>query len=538
MSELLPAKSTFTPEQHVEIEIRGTATSGTVRVRYLGDVVREFDHDGSSTIAVGVLPAGGYGIEFSTGSATIRTALQVATTDTVRLRYGFVVDYSPSRDLQGVSDTVRRLHLTAVQFYDWAYRHASLLGGGENYTDALDQPVSLATVRSLVNVVQQAGAKALGYAAVYAVGPQEWSNWQHQALLNGAEVPYGLGDFLFLVDPAAEDWLEHFVGELEASVKSVGFDGFHLDQYGYPKVARRPDGVVVDVASSFATMIQGVREEMPDATLVFNNVNDFPTWVTGSLNQDAVYIEVWSPQETLGSLGSTVTRARSVAGSKPVVIAAYQHVYDLASAKEADRATRLTMATLYSHGATHLLAGEADRILVDPYYVRNHTMEPSTADLLKRWYDFLVEHDELLLDPSIVDVTGATVGEYNDDTDVTFDSAMVGETAHPGQVWRRVTESNGRRVIHLINLVGQTDCLWDAPRNPKTDIGGGKLKIRRIPGCRPRVRVADPDGAGRLIDVGVRVEGEFAFADLPSLALWQLVLIDPTNQAGEDDDRS
>ena len=51
------------------------------------------------------------------------------------------------------------------------------------------------------------------------------------------------------------------------------------------------------------------------------------------------------------------------------------------------------MATLFSHGATQLLAGEADRILVDPYYVRNHVVERSTAALLKRWYDFLVEHD-------------------------------------------------------------------------------------------------------------------------------------------------
>ena len=54
------------------------------------------------------------------------------------------------------------------------------------------------------------------------------------------------------------------------------------------------------------------------------------------------------------------------------------------------KTTAFTMAALYSHGATQLLCGEADRILVDPYYVRNHVIEPSTAALLKRWYDFLV----------------------------------------------------------------------------------------------------------------------------------------------------
>lgn len=537
MTELLPTTSTFSTEEHVEIEVRGYVPAGTVQVWYLGDLVREIDHDGSSTIIVTGLPLGSYGVELHSDGEVVRTAVQVINDSSTRLRYGFVVDYSPGRDLAGISDTVRRLHLTGVQFYDWAYRHADLLGGGEAYTDALDQPIALETVRQLARTVQKAGAKALGYAAVYAVGPNEWDEWKHQALLTGAETPYGLGDFLFLVDPAAADWLEHFVSDLQASVESVGFNGFHLDQYGYPKVARRADGQLINVSESFVTMIDGVRSGLPEATLVFNNVNDFPTWATGGSPQDAVYIEVWSPQETLGSIAGVVTRARTVAGSKPIVIAAYQHVYDSAPAAESDRATALTMATLYSHGATHLLAGEADRVLVDPYYVRNHTVESSTALLLKRWYDFLVEHDELLVDPAIVDVTAATVGEYNDDTDVTFDSISVGESGQPGQVWRRITESRGRRIIHLINLVGQTNSLWDSPRNATADVGAGTVKIRRIPGCVPRVQVADPDGVGRLVDVEVTVDGEYAFALLPPLSVWQLVLIDPMNVEDASNDR-
>jgi len=40
---------------------------------------------------------------------------------------------------------------------------------------------------------------------------------------------------------------------------------------------------------------------------------------------------------------------------------AYQHVYHSAPAESADAATALT------HGATQLLAGEADRLLHDPY---------------------------------------------------------------------------------------------------------------------------------------------------------------------------
>ncbi|SMX62689.1 Glycosyl hydrolase family 66 [Brevibacterium linens] len=73
-----------------------------------------------------------------------------------------------------------------------------------------------------------------------------------------------------------------------------------------------------------------MRERLPESRLVFNNVNDFPTWGTGASPQDAVYIEPWKPVLTLGALADVATRARSVAGGKPVVLAAYQHVYDAA----------------------------------------------------------------------------------------------------------------------------------------------------------------------------------------------------------------
>ena len=529
MTELLPTSASFAEGSAVTIEVRGSHAPGPVVVRYLGDVVATQHYDGSGHIDLGALPLGCYGVELDDS----RTAVEVSSDPSQRLRYGFVVDYSPQRDLAGVSDTVRRLHLTGVQFYDWAYRHADLHGGGEDYLDALDQPISLESVRALIGAVQAAGARALGYAAVYAVGPNEWDEWKHRALLAASGEPYGLGDFLFILDPAAPDWLEHFGTELQTAVASLGFDGFHLDQYGYPKRAVRADGVVVDVAESFVSMIAAVRAALPTSTLVFNNVNDFPTWATASTDQDAVYIEPWDPQLTLDSLVRVVTRARSVAQGKPIAIAAYQHVYDSAPAAAADLATSFTMAALFSHGATQLLAGEADRILVDPYYVRNHVVESSTSALLTRWYDFLVEHDELLLDPAIVDVTGSVVGEYNADLDVTFTDAVVTETASAGTVWRRVTESRGRSIVHLINLVGQVDAEWDSARATPGDPGTATLRVRRIGQAVPRVQVADPDGAGHLVDVEVTTDGDYAVAVLPPLAVWQLVLIDPITTEDE-----
>ncbi|WGL52175.1 glycoside hydrolase family 66 protein [Nocardioides sp. BP30] len=522
--EILPTRAVYGPGQSVAIEVRALSAPARLVVRRLGEMVitRPVEHAG--IVELGELPFGGYSVELG----DLRTAVEVTADPRSVLRYGFVVDYRPRRDLSAVRDNLRRLHLTGVQFYDWAYRHADLLGGGEQYDDALGQPVSLATVRDLVDACHDVGAEALGYAAVYAVGPQEWAKWEHDALLTGGGTPYGLGDFLFLVDPAAPDWLEHFRADLADAVTSVGFDGFHLDQYGYPKRAHRPDDGLVDVAESFCRMIEGVREQLPHSRLVFNNVNDFPTWASAHTPQDAVYIEVWKPQLELGHLAQVVTRARAEAEGKPVVIAAYQHVYDKAEAAEADRAAALTMATLYSHGATHLLAGEADRVLVDPYYVRNHIVEEPTADLLRRYYDFAVAHGELLFPASVTDVTASFAGDYNDDIDVHYGDADVTQVAAAGTVWRRITQDgSGRYVLHLINLVGQDDTAWDEPRAAPGDPGPATLRMRRMGPDLPRIRWADPDRQHHLVDVDLSVDGDYLSATLPAPHLWQLVFIDP-----------
>lgn len=529
--ELLPTRATYAPADHVRIEVRGLTGDGSLSIWSLGEPVMATRARGSGIVDLGLLPVGGYGVELTpaedvVGAPLARTAIDVTDDIRGRLRYGFVADYTPGRDTVAVADMVRRLHLTGVQLYDWAFRHADLVGGGETYSDALDRPVSLDTVRRLVRAVQDAGSRAFGYAAVYGVGRTEWPRWEHAALLTPSGPPYVLGDLLALVDPAEPSWLGHLTADLAAAVEAVGLDGFHLDQYGYPKRAVRADGVVVDVADSFVELLQAVRDRLPESHLVFNNVNDFPTWRTATSPQDAVYIEVWEPHASLGSLGRAVERARSAGGGKPVVIAAYQHVYDTAPAAVADLATAFTMATLFSHGATQLLAGDGDRVLVDPYYVRNHRVEASTATLLKRWYDFLVEHDALLCDPSVVDVTGSYAGGYNDDADVAYQGARVTSEASAGSVWRRVTRVGDALVLHLVNLVGQQDTLWDAPRLEVGETGPGTLRVRRTGPGRPRVRVADPSTTPRLVEVSVSLDGDHAVAALPAPTVWQVVVID------------
>lgn len=532
ITEVLPTRVSFPPDRPITVEVRGASGPLDVAVWHLGELVRDLRiHTADGILELGTLPAGGYGVEVTTAEGhMLRTALEVTTNPRARLRYGFVADHRAGRDLQPVVDNMRRLHINGVQLYDWAYRHADLLGGGENYRDPLGQPVSLKDLRGLVQRLADVGADAIGYAAVYAVGMEERARWEHVLLLGTDGKAESLGDFLDLVDPAAPDWLEHLAEDLQRAVEQVGLHGFHLDQYGYPRRSMRADGAIVNLTRSFVQMLERLRVAMPSTRLVFNNVNDFSTAATAAAPQDAVYIEVWPPHTTLESLAKVADRARAAGNGKPVVLAAYQHVYDKAPAGPSDLATRFTMATAWSHGATQLLAGEADRLLVDPYYVRNHQAEPSTAAMLHRWYDFLVEHDELLLDPSLTDVTGAWVGDYNEALDVTFPGVAVTDRPEVGSVWRRIVETpDDRLVVHLINLAGQSDTKWDAPRAEPTAINDGTLRIRRVGTRVPRVRVADPDRVAHLVDVDVRIDvddARFAVATLPAPHVWQVALVD------------
>jgi dextranase len=239
-----------------------------------------------------------------------------------------------------------------------------------------------------------------------------------------------------------------------------------------------------------------------------------------------VYVEVWEPHTTLAELAAVAVRARASADGKPVVVAAYQHVYAHAEPAASDLATSFTMATLFSHGATQLLVGEGDRVLVDPYYPRNHAMAASTAELLHRWYDFLVEHGELLPPADAVDVTGSYVGRHNDDLEVGYPATIVCGAPVQGRVWRRVVQVGDALVVHLVNLAGQDDTAWDAPRRTPEPIGDGVLRVRRTGPGVPRVQVADPDRSPVLTPVPVRVDGDHAVAQLPEPFVWQMVVID------------
>ncbi|GGM83541.1 glycoside hydrolase family 66 protein [Dactylosporangium sucinum] len=524
---LLPSKASYLPGESVHVDVSPAGHHRRLRVSHLGVEVATTDvAPGADRVVLPALPEGGYAVALLDDRHDTRwTAVEILADPVSRLRYGFVASFAPGRDVDAVLSHFRRLHLSGAQFYDWAYRHADLVGPVE-YQDPLGQPVAIETVQRLAGGLRDGGTLPIGYAAVYGVGKDEWPAWEHIALVQPDGTPYALGDFLQLVDPSDPAWLAHFTADLRAAVRAGSFAGFHLDQYGWPRHAMRPDGRSVDLARAFDTLIQAVRTALPEATLIFNNVNDFPAWVTTASPQDVTYTEVWDPHHTLADLAAVATRSRTLAPTRPAVLAAYQTVYANHPPEVADLTTRFTMATAFSHGATQLLAGESGSVLVDPYYVRNHRVLPSTSDLLQRWYDLLVAAGDVLLAPGIHDITRSVAGAYNDEIDVIGpDGVTISHEARPGTVWRRVVDTPQGIVMHLINLTGQEETGWDTPKAAPPPVTGLRLRMRRCVPQLPAIRVADPDRGPAFAAVPAVADGEHVEAELPPLDVWEIVFI-------------
>jgi dextranase len=515
--ELIPAKATFAPGEPIEIEVRGGAT--TLSLWHLDRCVDELHVQPGETVArFRAQPEGGYGVE-ADGACT---ALDVLADPLTRARYGFVSNYDAGRDVDGVTENARRLHLNCVQFYDWMYRHAELLPPADDFTDALGRAISLASVRRLVDALHAVGALALGYAAVYAAGRDEWPEWEADGLFRSDGEPWTLGGFLWNVDPTSERWQVHFAADLERAQREVGFSGFHLDQYGAPKVALRRDGSRVELAAAFPALIERLARELPRATLIFNNVNDFPTWSTASSPQAAVYIEVWPPHERLAHIAQLIAKARALAPDKSVILAAYLSTYAKAEDAAARAAQSLLLAAAFSHGGTVLLHGELQAALTEAYYVTHHETSDESQAAARAFYDFAVRYGDLLFDRSAVDVTRTSVGGVNEDVKVDA-PVPVGVDAEAGSLWVRVVRARRGLLISLIDLSCQTDDRWDAPKEELRPLAGVRLSVERVDQAAPRFLFADPEDRPALLELAAGFDGRYDMVELPPFRTWALV---------------
>ncbi len=392
--DLYPDKAQYAPGQEIGIvaEIRGP--DGEAAPVTLHVTVRDLLAEVQTISQAAVATAGaahrlriglagrqvawrGYGVDAALecgGEVVDRRSTSFDVADSWRRspRYGFLADFGPEAAGEAPGDAedvawLCRLHLNVAQFYDWMYRHDTLLPPADEYTDPMGKRKSLRAVRGRLAACHAAGIRAIAYGAVYAATEAFAREHLQWALRDGDGRPITFIDRFTLMSIAPDSpWRAHIVEQFARAISELGFDGIHLDAYGFPKTATSlTSGAprVERLQEHFPALIDATRQRLPDAGLIFNNVSGWPVSTTAPAGVDAVYIEVWPPAERYGHVVEIIHQARVFGGGKPVILAAYLAPFARPE-PGALAAFQLLWAVIAAHGASQLVLGGHQGVLV------------------------------------------------------------------------------------------------------------------------------------------------------------------------------
>lgn len=81
------------------------------------------------------------------------------------------------------------------------------------------------------------GMKTLGYGAVYAASESYYREHPEQALYTSCGEPFRFIDIFYIMNIKNDNpWHYHIIEEYAEAVKKAGFDGIHMDTYGFPRL--------------------------------------------------------------------------------------------------------------------------------------------------------------------------------------------------------------------------------------------------------------------------------------------------------------
>jgi dextranase len=525
---------------------------GRVRARLVtldGDVTQaetevELAPGARQTVALSLgLPADdlrGYGVEVELVHRRLRRMAQAGTARAVAAdwtrapRYGFLADFAPGEseaESQRRLQALARFHINAVQFYDWMYRHHSFLPPSTEFVDPLGRKLSLDVVARKVRLAQQLGMRAQAYVAIYAAAPDYFNVHPEQGLYRLDGAPYtlsepALGDWLFITNIADPAWLEQLSAECRQAMLAVGFDGIHLDQYGFVRAGYTLAGERVDVEQVLPEFLNALRSAVGDAPAVFNAVNVWPLKAVAASSLEPLYIEVWPPHDTLRDLREIIQHARDLRGGRAPVLAAY--LSDLLSDVPAVRqgglhALRRLTAAIYLNGGSHIALGEGGAVLRHPYFPNYYRLRPAETRAVRADYDFIARYAEYFFDPAWRDISTTTTGGLNDD--LRLETPRFGPMAEPDSIWTIARMRGDTVTLGLINLRGLPGTAWNSAQPAARRVRRLRLRVQLE---RPMAQAffASPDyDGGRAVSLLVEREGRLAFVTVPELGYWGLVIL-------------
>ena len=486
----------------------------------------------------GMIPpaAGGYGVDAVINGIAVSTAFDVVNDWRERIRYAFLSDFSGGDEDGGIA-WLAKAHFNAAQFYDWMYRHESLLPPEPEYTDPLGRALSYPAVLSKTAGCREHGIAPMAYGAIYAASRSFWEERKSWGLYCKNGEPMSFGGWLQFMDISGESpWRAHILSEFCNAIREAGFMGIHMDTYGFPKNAYNAAGAPVDLAAEFPALIaevkEGLRAVSSDTGVIFNCVGNWPVETVAKSPVDAVYIEVWPPNERYSHLVSLIRGGLIFGQRKPVVLAAYMSTFKTAQTPDeiaaAENALLIAYSVIHASGGTQLVLGENACVLCDPYYADHRTLRPGFLPELQRYLDHTVRMSELMDMRLVENITAEFTGGIN--TEFRFAGAACGPFPEAGAVWTAIGRTADKYILQLVNLTGLENDLWNRPQQRPEAVNG--LRVEALVDYEIRgIYAASPDShGGRPQSLPYTLKqterGQTVCFALPSVVIWTTVWIE------------
>lgn len=537
-AHLVSDKAFYRPGEIAQFGVRSAhGQHVTATVMYLDTVVTTLEaelSEGTASLTYTPPPdtPRGYGLDVVITDAKGDVVAQISTAFDVldhwiqAPRYGFLTEFEPGRD--NIAETVewlRRYHINGLQFYDWQYRHETLMPPDSLYSDLLGKEMSLDTITALIAAAHEANIAAMPYTAIYGASWTFYEQYPDWALFQYPGQAYAFGDhYLAIMNPAPDSpWTAHLLDEYRRVLDETAFDGIHIDQYGAPMVGLDHQNQRVRLDEAFPTFIDStaalVQEERGDAGVtIFNAVRNWPMPAVAPADQDAVYIEVWEPYRDFIDLHRIVVEAQRLGDQKPVILAAYM-------SPSWHSNVLLANALIFASGGYHIELGEPGVLLADPYFPKFETLDTATQAAMQRYYDFRVRYENVLA-PGPVDATAERAAALGIEGVNTLSSR---ESKDGVAVIVRLGE--GFETFSLVNLTGLAHSHWEEAL-PAAPTVQRDLQVRlNVPQTPRQIWATSPDGdciAARSLDFGTGSDdtGSFVSFELPELNYWQMIVLD------------
>lgn len=432
--------------------------------------------------------------------------------------HGFATSFTED-SVSEVLEWNRALRSTVVQIYDWMDTYTEPLGPEGGWEDPSHRPVSLGALRSLADGMGSVGAIMHAYAPIYAVGNAFADSHPEMLLYQSDGKPVRFLDQIVLANPANLQWQQHFVRAYGAAADSVGFTGFHVDTYGYPRMAFDASGASVDMRAAYSDFLKELRAGRPSDLISFNQVDGVPSAARLAAQPNFRYCEVWPPNDQWRHFEGLLDRSSGLAGrlgaknrSEEVVrgsIACYPPVWGIDSpsgpigAGERPHALRTalyTEAIVTQLGASALIFGDRHAALCDPYYPKHARLSPSEAATVLAWRRFALRCRDLFIEGE--DTSWYEIGDENGSVSVDSDVPVRPEPVG-GALFARVVHSESSVTVGIVDLTGSRNGRW----SESTEVG-------RVRSVRVRILVDYPDSW--RADVAVLGQQEDRFTEVTS----------------------